>query len=104
MNSFFSFSIIGLILSLPHIGISVGYLANWGYGIQYSVTLWFNVVSIIISILGFICTLVAIILLGNNIYCKTTAATVSIDFFNVFYIGLNTIKNHHDIDFLNDIF
>ncbi|EDV20474.1 uncharacterized protein TRIADDRAFT_61181 [Trichoplax adhaerens] len=68
MNTFYAFSIMSFILSLPHFGLSLGFMFN--YGARY--TEWFNIVSMIFALIGFSCSLTFIILLSKEIYCKPT--------------------------------
>ncbi|EDV20396.1 uncharacterized protein TRIADDRAFT_61177 [Trichoplax adhaerens] len=67
MNTFYAFSIISFIMSLAHFGLSFGLMFHDG---QHCI-LWYNAVSMLISIGSFALSLVVMIVLGHQIYCRS---------------------------------
>ncbi|RDD44538.1 hypothetical protein TrispH2_004387 [Trichoplax sp. H2] len=71
LHSFYAFSIIAFIFSLPHFGISVASLVY-----SYYVFIPSGIISTCLSISGFSFTLAFIVILSKYIYCVNPGATV----------------------------
>ncbi|EDV26181.1 uncharacterized protein TRIADDRAFT_56020 [Trichoplax adhaerens] len=71
LHSFYAFSIIAFIFSLPHFGISVASLVY-----SYYVFIPSGIISTCLSISGFSLTLAFIVILSKYIYCVNPGATV----------------------------
>lgn len=85
MHTFFILGIISFLLSLAHCGISFGTMLN----ANAIPSIWFNAVSILIAALAFSFSLASIIILSNNIYCKS-ALTVSIQ--KIYQVAASSLR------------
>lgn len=66
MNAFYAFAIMSLILSVAHFFISLGTIFSYGA----VMTVWFNIISMILAITAFSFALAFVIILSREIFCK----------------------------------
>ncbi|RDD39336.1 hypothetical protein TrispH2_008326 [Trichoplax sp. H2] len=99
INCFYAFCIISIILSVPHIGVSFGFI--FSYGTYHSI--WFNIVSLGLGVIGFAVSLACIVLLSKEIYCEASPK----DFNSAQYQATNQVvaiqldTNQQGNDYLN---